>query len=339
MISVGSSITKINDELKKIPVRYLYDALVKPRPSVESMLRQLRIVRQLNPSSYAELKRRLPYFVCGIFNPPFRKKENFAYTEYFVIDIDHIDYPNETLSGLREKITSDDRVLLCFTSPGNDGLKILMRLKERCYDANIYKTFYKLFTDSFSNSYNLSGILDSSTCDATRACFISVDRDAYFNPEAKPVDLKAYIDVNTDISQALDLNHKINNDLLKVDKKAEKSAQTDPDKEIIDLIRQRLNPKAKLADKKKPPYVPEELENLIDGLKLHIESSGVTVTEITSIQYGKKIKMKMGTKAAELNIFFGRKGFSVIQSPRTGTDPEMNALMADVVENFIFENT
>lgn len=90
MISAASNIRDINEELKKMPMRHLYDAIRNPRESTKSLLRQLRIVKQLNPNQYATLKRQLPYFVCAMFNPPYRKTENFAYTEYFIIDIDHI---------------------------------------------------------------------------------------------------------------------------------------------------------------------------------------------------------------------------------------------------------
>ena len=40
-------------------------------------------------------------------------------------------------------------------------------------------------------------------------------------------------------------------------------------------------------------------------------------------------------KQAEINLFFGKKGFSVVQSPRTGTNAELNQLMADLIIGFI----
>ena len=36
-------------------------------------------------------------------------------------------------------------------------------------------------------------------------------------------------------------------------------------------------------------------------------------------------------------LFFGKKGFSVIVSPRTGTDEGLNQLMVDLVSNYINE--
>lgn len=43
-------------------------------------------------------------------------------------------------------------------------------------------------------------------------------------------------------------------------------------------------------------------------------------------------------KQAEINLFFGKKGFSVVQSPRTGTNAELNQLMADLIIGMINEH-
>lgn len=98
------------------------------------------------------------------------------------------------------KQKADNRVVLCFVSPGEDGLKVLFRLKERCYDAGLYSLFYKIFVHDFAQQYNFQQVIDAKTCDVTRACFISVDADAYFNADATPIDLKAYADVDNPTS-------------------------------------------------------------------------------------------------------------------------------------------
>lgn len=75
----------------------------------------------------------------------------------------------------------------------------------------------------------------------------------------------------------------------------------------------------------------------MDDLKLYVTDKGVAITDVININYGKKLRFKIGVKQAEINLFFGKHGFSVVQSPRTGTDPGANALMEDVVESFIVE--
>lgn len=73
-------------------------------------------------------------------------------------------------------------------------------------------------------------------------------------------------------------------------------------------------------------------------MKNYVTQRDITITEIRNINYGKKLRFKIGFKQAEINLFFGKHGFTVVQSPRTGTDPDLNNLMAEVVESFLAEN-
>lgn len=340
MISIGSNIRSNTDPLTKVTVKYLYDAIRNPKPSIEAKLRQLRIVREINPTQYADLKRQLPYFVCAMFNPPYRHGDNFAFTEYFIIDIDHLADKDMDALTLRERLAKDDRVLMCFVSPGGDGLKIMMKLKERCYDAALYKVFYRLFAHRFSLQYGLQQVIDTRTCDVVRACFISIDEGVYFNPQCEPVCLKDYLDADYDINQALTLKRETERraeDTSQPRIEESESAGQKIDQDAIALIRKTLNPNAKLKNQKAAIYVPKVLDDIMNDLRLYIEGKGVVVDEVLNISYGKKMRFKVGLKKAEVNLFFGKKGFSVVQSPRTGTDAEMNALMAEVVEAFIVE--
>ena len=53
--------------------------------------------------------------------------------------------------------------------------------------------FYKLFVHKFSVKYGLEQVVDTRTCDVTRACFLSADSEAYFNPEPELVVVDDYI--------------------------------------------------------------------------------------------------------------------------------------------------
>lgn len=339
MISVGSDIRSTKDKLSKVTEQYICDAIRNPRPQIESLLRQLRIVRQMNPEQYAALKRTLPYFVCAAFNPPQRLTANFAFTEHFIIDIDHLSEKGLDFLTLRNKLSADSRVMMCFLSPGGDGMKVMFRLKERCYDAGVYKLFYKLFAEELSARYNLQQVVDGRTCDVTRACFISHDPDIYYDPVSEPVDMTRYIDVDNNMDAALFLQH----EKEKAEKEQKRQQKEDPkpkediSDEAMEAIRKTLNPNARPVRPKAPVYVPKELDAVMDGLKLFVSEKGVELYEVVNISYGKKLRFRLGLKMAEINLFFGRRGFSVVQSPRTGTHSEMNQLMAEVVEAFIAE--
>ena len=73
----------------------------------------------------------------------------------------------------------------------------------------------------------------------------------------------------------------------------------------------------------------------MDELKHYVEETGVQLYEVQDIQYGKKLRFRMGQKLAEVNLFYGKRGFSVVQTPRGGTSAELNELMVQLVNGFI----
>lgn len=338
MIMFGANIQSAADPLRKVQEEYLYHSLVHPKPEIAAKIRQLRIAYQVAPKQYAIQKRTLPYIVCGIFNPPYRRTENLAYIENFIIDIDQLGAKGMTISDVRARVESDSRVLMTFASPSEDGIKVMMRLSERCYDAGKFSLFYKEFARQFSTQYQLDQVVDARTSDATRACFVSVDEKAYFNFLCDPVNMHDFIDESNPQSM-FDMKagqDKDDHELANAQKDEErKNHHPDPDKDIMDQIKQRLNPKASPSTNKRSVYVPQQLAEIINDLKAYIEETGLIVTEIISIQYGKKIRIKMGLKEAEINLFYGRRGFTVVKSPRCGTNEELNDVSAQLIQAFI----
>lgn len=336
MIMFGTNIQSADDPLKKMQESELYNLIVHPEPYVDVKIRQLRVAYQISPKQYADQKRSLPYAVCGIFNPPYRNTENFGYTECFVIDIDHLGSKGLTIDTVKDRIRDDERVLMAFTSPSEDGLKIMFRLRERCYDAGLFSIFYKVFLRKFSEQYMLEQVADKRTSDVTRACFLSVDSKAFFNSECEPIDLGMYVQPSDSLAMF---------DLMSKQKKEEKDVPpgdsevivSDPDKETMDRIKQCLNPNSKSIKKKPQAFVPDQLNMIIGDLVAYIQDTGLVVLEIIDIQYGKKIRISMGMKQAEINLFFGKRGFSVVKSPRSGTNTELNDLTAQLIQSFIYQ--
>ncbi len=339
MIQFGKNITSANDMLTKVPVQKIWNALRSPKPETEAHIRQLRIVRNIDYKRYSLLKRQLPYIVCGIFAPPYRRSENFAYIEYFMLDIDKLSEKQISLTPLRERIEKDPRVMLSFVSPSEDGLKVMFKLNERCYDKGLYSLFYKVFARQFSTTYGIDQVIDNQTCDVTRACFVSVDPEAYYNPYAETIQLDKYIATDNAMEFfAQQRENRKNTQSTESEEKNTPEPKHDVDDDIMRNIKAILNPKAAKPTPKEV-FVPEQLNEIMDDLKNYITQTGVEVTEIVNISYGKKIRMKMRLKQAEVNLFYGKKGFSVVKSPRTGTDGEFNDIAAQLIQSFLFENT
>ena len=193
--------------------------------------------------------------------------------------------------------------------------------------------FTKVWYSIESDFKDLGIVIDSATKDISRVTFYSYDPDYYYNPNADAIDLNAFVDTHNPYAlfeqkRKLAQQEKEQDTLSKAPNKP-----SDPDSTAMEHIKQLLNPK---SHKEKPPvYVPKELNDIIADLKSYIEQTGVIVPEIINIQYGKKIRFEMGLKKAEVNLFFGKNGFSVVQSPRSGTNAELNRLMAELVTTFI----
>lgn len=335
MISLGTNITSATEVLQRIDLRQLYELVAHPDVQLASFVRQLRIVRSVDSKQYSLLKRRLPYAVCGIFNPSQRRTDCFAYTEYFCLDIDHMADKQMDVENLRRKLEADSRVALSFVSPGMDGLKLFFRLSERCYDPGVYSLFYKEFARRFSLQYGLEQVVDTRTCDVSRACFLSADEFAMLREDSESVDIHAVLPSDNP-QQLFDIKHEHDVEMRKA---GEERPQHDPDGDALAKIRKLLNPKVAKVEACRPPaFVPSILDDMIDGLKAYIEKMGVEVYEIGNIQYTKKIRCRLGLRQAEVNLFYGHKGFRVVKSPRGGTSDELNELVAQMIEVYLQEN-
>lgn len=332
-MQTGKSITQKDDLLTNTSPEELFSMLKLPGTETATQIQRMRMIHSIDQKQYSIAKRQLPYIVCGVFNPPFRRTENFGYCEYFMIDIDHVGEKDLSVAAIKSQIIQDSRVMLCFISPGEDGLKILFHLSEKCYDSGKYSLFYKCFAKEFSIQYGLEQVIDARTSDVSRACFLSHDPDAYYNPHADMVSMSDFLDFE-DINECRETERtlKTNDNQPKVHPG---ESPKGPDADALAFIKEKLNAR-KGATKTKPQvYVPEQLEQILEKLVEYINESGVKVDEITNISYGKKFKFSSGVLQAEVNLFFGKKGFSVVKSPRQGTSTQLNELMAAYIQAFI----
>jgi tetratricopeptide (TPR) repeat protein len=342
-MQIGINITQREDLLKPISPEELVAAIKNPAPETAALIARLRLIHTVDVKQYGVLKRQLPYIVCGVFNPAYRKIENFGYTEYFMLDIDHIAdkckdaaYHVSNIEALKARLIQDDRIVMCFVSPSEDGLKVLFRLAKKCYDAGKYSLFYKLFLTAFSGQYGLQQVIDVRTSDVSRACFLSHDPEVFFNPAAEAIKIEDFVDFDNpfEIKQ-------LQNEWEAAKTGRSQSLPADPpipkgpDADALAFIKEKLFKKQATAKQKPQVYVPEQLDAILENLSKYIKDAGVVIEEIVNISYGKKFKLRAGLSQAEINLFFGKKGFSVVQSPRQGTSGQLNELMTAYIQAFI----
>jgi len=327
------------DKLTLLNLEQLADSIIKPMPGLEMKTAQLRRVGGIDQKAYQSLKKELPYVTCGIFNPPYRKTENFAKIQAFILDFDHLSEKETNPEALKNKLKADDRIALMFTSPGGDGLKVLFMLKEPFTDHGKYTIFYKIFTAEFARSCGMQQVIDKRTSDATRATFLCHDALAWYNPIFAEIDAADWIDFNSSmqVDEAMDIAREQELEfktavLLK--QETEEPGPEMPD-ETLEEIKRKLNPKYKPKEKKKAFYVPEKVTLLETEIRERCAKVGIEVTESEAIQYGKQISFSAGEHQAELNIFFGKRGFSVVKSTKTICSDELNEIAYNLVMELI----
>jgi len=331
MLLTGRNLTQANDLLQKTTIEQVYNTIKNPPHDLRAKINQLRIVLSLDNARYRALKTILPYFTCGIFQPPYRKTENFGYIERFILDYDNLSGSDITPEKLRTMLVRDQRVEMMFVSPSGNGLKVMFRLSEKCYDRVKFRMFYKIFIRSFSAEYGITMVADSRNSDVTRACFMSVDENAWYNPEAVPVQQSAYIDFSSP-EQLAEANRilKEEKENIKTENREPQGQEIDPD--ILYQIKKKLKPDIRTR-REKIIYVPGELENIVSKIKVRMEEFGIEMKSVENIHYGKKFVFELGLRWAEINVFYGKKGFSVVKTPKRGSNEEL----ADISHKIICE--
>lgn len=331
----GRNITSPADKLQKISLFKVYQKIAKPDAEFKSRIQSLRTVLNINEQKYKNLKKKLPYFCSSVFTPAFRKSDNFAAAAFFILDFDHISESDKNLIDIKIKLAQDKRTALLFSSPGNNGIKLLFKFSEKCYDKGKFSMFYKIFAKKFADEYGLLKTVDTKTSDVARACFYSYDPDAYYNQNAESINIADYIDFNNseELKQA--------EDFIKKQKKEQK-ANTKPEDlphDVLSDIKKKLNPKIKTR-KKKNIYVPEKLNKVIAEIQEKSADIGIVLAEINNINYGKKLRFQAKHYWAELNIFYGKKGFTVVKTPKKGSSPELAELSYKFLCGLLYpENT
>jgi hypothetical protein len=328
MLQYGTRITQVGDPLQSIAVERLYHGIRSPKAAFQDRIEQLRALRSLDEQQYRELKKQLPYFVCGIFHPAVRRKEHFASIEYFLLDLDHLDAAGLERAALQERLQEVPELLLGFASPSGDGLKLMFRLDEPCRDAALFSAFYKVFARRFAERHGLMQAIDLRTSDVTRACFLSWDPEAFYRPEARPLAIADFI-------TELDFG-KAEKEIRAAEQAIrEQQPKPPPGPELSDeallRIKQKLNPNFR-ASAPKNHYVPPEVDDAVGALHARLPEYELELVETKPIGYGRMVRVKAGLLWAEINVFYGNKrGFSVVATAKSGSNPDLAKLAAQAI--------
>jgi hypothetical protein len=327
VVFTGNTIQQSHTEvLTAIPLNGLFE-LIRSQESLKTEIERLRKVAAMDYTAYQRVKTRLPYFCCAEFGNGIRKSENFVAISCFVIDLDKV--PGDRMSEIRADLCGDPRVIMLFTSPGGHGLKVVFELAEPCRSLKDYSDFYKTFAYHLSEMYHLGDFLDKSTSDATRVSFLSHDPDIFYNVLNEPVVMSHYL---PEPLQLVPVRPE------KGETEKEEIVNTDLPEETYREILLKLNPDARhITSKKKQIFIPEQLNRVEPMLRAEFAKLGIRITEVRDINYGKKFMFSLGLKTGEVNLFYGGKGFSVVISPKSGTDLKLSEIGEMVIRKALAE--
>ena len=83
--------------------------------------------------------------------------------------------------------------------------------------------------------------------------------------------------------------------------------------------------------------VPEILETIVEPVTQAMNRQGLEITEIRDISYGKKFRLKMLNGLAEINIYYGRNGFTIVKSAKCGTNEQLNEIAYRIACSIIYD--
>jgi VirE N-terminal domain len=305
---------------------------------------RLRKFKRLDATAYNRLKTGLPFFCCAMFNNNVRHSQYFVSVSAFVVDIDKFSGEIERLEALRNRVCTDERVAMCFISPSGDGLKVVFHLAEPCHDLKAYSDFYKSFVCDWAKKLDLEQFVDLRTTDATRACFLSHDPSAYLNPMAEAVELQHFSALNLGFDAPKSDAAVLDSVQGTVTKAVPQTKTFAPDANCSHHIQPSayaevltaLQAKARPNPLQRTTVVPEPLVRLVAPLtKVFLQQNIVLISE-RDVQFGKKLQMQCANDVAELVVYYGKKGFSVVLSPKRGTNPDLADLCVHLTEQAIF---
>jgi hypothetical protein len=328
MIFLGKNIKSlVSENVSETTLENLFEIIKHGSDGLKERVLGLRNLRLLDKNAYKELKTNLPYFFGSSFTDNKRELKNFIAISYFVMDIDGIESESE-LHEIKGKIICQEEVLACFLSPGGKGIKVLFQFKKPITNAAAYTNYYRSFVFNFAQKVGAANYVDKCTNDVSRVCFLSFDPAIYYNYHALKLEI-----LNT--YQQADVFNNINEALEEETSDMDENSVSKPkvayvkSNETYKTILNKLG--GKPINNTKNYFVPEQIEAKKVLIKEGIESYGYKVLEIVPVQYGVKYKVADNSSLADVNVYFGKKGFSVVITPKNGTDSQFSEVIKSII--------
>lgn len=314
-LSFGTALTSPTDALQTRSLAEVH-TLITTDAGLQHTTTRLRNLRTLDADAFRTAKTRLPYVVGSVFAPNeagqvLRRTEQFGAAFYAILDIDHCPDLNGQLP---DSLRDDEYVALAFVSPSGMGLKVVVRLLEPCTDARQFQLAYRAFAGEWALRHRWATGLDLRTSDVTRACFLAHDPTAYLNPNAMPVDWSRW-----QTEAEADLPGMAETPTVTRKPATERPLNETAYQQVLRAVAGKEVP----VRREKQTFVPDALLALEPDVQTICTRMGWTLLVAQPLNYGLKFVVRQGHQTGEVNVHWGKRGFSVVRSPKTGTDPAL----------------
>ncbi len=297
----------------------------------------LRSVRSLDDLAFQKAKARLPFYIGASFRDHLRKTTHFESIHWFTLDLDGIISEQQSESSIKQTLKQDPRIALAYLSPSGSGIKVLFQLSAPVTHTKAFSEGYQRFGRQWAADHGWSGFIDLKTHDVTRVSFLCHDPNPVYTPTPEPVDASSF--------QVMLLPWEEEQTTPRTPALPESEPTQDPQEkskkdmtdEVFQEIRKKLGPEHRPPKSTNTgPYVPEELRSMATVIRSAAAEAGLQV-EFEDIQYGLRVKVHIDHHWAQLNLFYGKQGFSIVPTPKKGSNGELAALLYELVNLVIHQ--
>ncbi len=292
--------------LRDLTLENVYEMVKSGSHGLIERTRVLRTVRNFSKERYRYMKLQLPFFSASHFEAGKRKITAFLRAVGCIMDVDWKDrFVQETY----QAVTRDPRVVLAYISPSGCGFKTFFVFEQPIIDPRVYKSVYLANIRKFAHEYDLLQYVDLRTHDVTRISFLCHDPHVVYQPEAVPIpSVLATTPQDTNPAPA-------------------SKEEIPPD--IYRSILQKLGTRPKR--KHHEVAIPEAIQSVLPVVEKELAEFDMRLIEQSGIQYGVKLKVQYEDQFGSVNLYHGKQGFSVVTSPRRGTDPRLNKYLRQII--------
>lgn len=331
----GSSIRHSDTEqLTPVTLEQLKKLISGEEGDLAMQTRRLHSVRRIDRQAFDQAKTSLPFFIAARFKDGIRSTARFESICGMTLDFDRCIENTGQAQRLKTALAADPSLALAYLSPSGEGIKCVYLIDPPITDTKLYSDFYRHIALSVAKKAGLAHCVDLRTFDVTRISFLSFDPQVYFNPGAVPLCWQPFAE-----AQVFDFMAESPAETLPAPA-AENTVP--PGRELTDevyaAIRKKLSPAARIKPQK-IIFVPEILEEIIPFIRAAALENSIALDEVRDIHYGKKLIFKSGRHRGEVNLYWGRKGFSVVVQPKAGMHQPLSEAAEMIVWSGIAEFT